>query len=168
MGLRDRSMSNFDSRPDTYAHIDQVRRLMTLCIHDLIERSVVHDASKLQSPEVEAFDIISPRLHGTTYGSDEYKATMREFKPALDHHVTQNTHHPEAHADGVHGMSMLDLLEMCCDWIAASRRHADGDVLKSLDINAERFGYGDELKGVLERTIWTILILDGPQSPEPS
>lgn len=150
-------MSTYDSRPDTYAHIDQVRRLMTLCIHDLIDRSVVHDKSKLESPEVEAFDIISPRLHGVTYGSDEYRATMTEFKPALDHHVTQNPHHPEAHADGIQGMSMLDLLEMCCDWIAASRRHADGDVLRSLDINQERWGYGDELKRLLRNTIEAIL-----------
>jgi hypothetical protein len=148
---------SYDSRPDTYAHIDAVRALMTLAIHDLIERARVHDASKLQSPEVEAFDVISPRLHGVTYGSEDYKATMREFKPALDHHVTQNTHHPEAHANGVHGMSVLDLLEMCCDWIAASRRHADGDVLASLDINAERFGYGDELKTTLRNTITAIL-----------
>lgn len=150
-----------DSRPATYEHIDQVRALMTLCIHELLERARVHDASKLRPPELEAFDVISERLHGCSYGSDEYRATLREFKPALDHHVTQNRHHPEAHQDGIHGMTLLDLLEMTCDWIAASRRHADGDAYRSIrKVNMERFDFGDELASLLERSVAEILELE--------
>lgn len=54
-----------------------------------------------------------------------------------------NTHHPE-HWHGIKNMSPLDLIEMLCDWKAATRRHATGDLLKSIRINAERFGYDQD------------------------
>ena len=38
-------------------------------------------------------------------------------------------------------MTLLDMLEMLCDWRAASLRHADGDIYQSLVINRARFGY---------------------------
>lgn len=50
---------------------------------------------------------------------------------------------------GIRGMSLLDILEMLCDWKAATLRHADGDLLKSIEINQRRFGYTDELKSIL-------------------
>jgi hypothetical protein len=143
-----------DSRPATYEHIDRVRALMTLGIHDMIEKARVHDASKLVSPEVEVFDVITERLHGLTYDSPEYHASMAEFRAGLDHHVTQNSHHPEAHEDGVQGMTLLELFEMACDWTAASERHEDGDVIRSIrEANPKRFGYGPEITRLLENTV---------------
>ena len=50
-------------------------------------------------------------------------------------------------------MNLVDLLEMACDWMAAAERHADGDVLKSIEINQKRFGYSDELKRILLNTV---------------
>jgi hypothetical protein len=49
-------------------------------------------------------------------------------------------------------MSLLDLLEMLCDWKAASERHADGDIARSLRINRERFGIDGQLAAILENT----------------
>lgn len=150
-----------DSRPDTWMHIDEVRGLLTLVIQDLAGRAWLHDQSKLVSPEVEAFDVISERLHGSTYGGPEYQATMDEFREQLDHHVMQNAHHPEAHAGGIQGMSLIDLLEMTCDWMAASRRHADGDVMRSIrEVNMARFGFGPELAGILENTVTVLLAME--------
>lgn len=146
--------TSYDSAPATYEHIAQVRGLVMGAAFELLQRGHEHDASKLREPEKSAFDVITPRLHGVTYGSEEYRATMAEFRPALDHHVLASPHHPEHFGEaGIHGMSLIDLLEMLCDWIAASRRHADGDVRKSIAINAERFGYGEEVAGFLLRTI---------------
>ena len=54
---------------------------------------------------------------------------------------------------GLEGMNLLDLIEMLCDWKAATLRHNDGDMLKSLEINAKRFGYSDELKQIFKNTI---------------
>ena len=52
-------------------------------------------------------------------------------------------------------MTLVDLLEMLCDWKASSMRHQDGNILKSIEINQTRFGYTDELKKILENTaLW--------------
>lgn len=49
-------------------------------------------------------------------------------------------------------MNLVDLIEMMCDWYAATKRHGNGDLMKSVDINQERFGYGDELKQIFINT----------------
>jgi hypothetical protein len=54
---------------------------------------------------------------------------------------------------GINGMTLLDLIEMICDWKAATLRHGDGDIYKSLEINAERFKYSGQLKQILKNTI---------------
>lgn len=59
---------------------------------------------------------------------------------------------PETHK-GLHGMSLLDLVEMLCDWKAATLRHADGDIRRSIEINQKRFGYSDELKQIFLNTL---------------
>lgn len=146
-------MSEYDSRADTCQHIRQVQELLQICFDDLIRRSDVHDASKLESPEREIFDEMTPLLKGSTYGSDEYKAMLARMKPALDHHYAKNSHHPEHYANGIRGMSLLDLVEMLCDWKAATMRHADGDIRKSIEINQKRFGYSDELKEIFVNTL---------------
>jgi hypothetical protein len=112
--------SNMDSRIDTYQHIQTVQRFMGHAIRNLLDRQRVHDQSKLVSPEKEAFDELTPKLAGLTYGSDEYRACLRSMKPAISHHHAANSHHPEHFADGIKGMSLLDLVELICDWKAAT------------------------------------------------
>lgn len=143
-----------DSRVATYEHIQQVQRRIYAVIANLLRRAQEHDQSKLVSPEVEAFDEFTPKLAGMTYGSDEYKACLAAMKPALDHHYAANAgHHPEGNPDGIRGMSLLDLTEMVLDWDAASKRHNDGSILRSIEINQKRFGYSDELKQTLLNTV---------------
>jgi hypothetical protein len=146
----------YDSRPDTCAHIRQVQSLLGRVIEELERRRSVHDASKLESPEKEAFDEFTPKLAGTTYGSEDYKGYLAAMKSALDHHYAANSHHPEHFPDGVLGMSLLDLVEMICDWKAATLRHHDGDIRRSIEINQGRFGYSDELKRILSNTLAVI------------
>lgn len=199
-----------DSRLETYRHIQTVQGIMAGVIADLLRRQHVHDQSKLASPEVEVFDEYTPKLAGSTYGSEEYKSYLAAMKPALDHHYAANSHHPEhyrwrcgvcerrctdaqwlaapqgpndsgqrycpgccrngmiyesalvSEADkGLHGMSLLDLIEMLCDWKAATLRHDDGDIRRSIEINQKRFGYSDELKAVL---LNTLAVVEGNQS----
>jgi hypothetical protein len=53
----------------------------------------------------------------------------------------------------IRSMSILDLIEMVCDWKAAGERHEDGgDLHRSIEVMQERFGYGDELKSILHKT----------------
>ena len=56
-------------------------------------------------------------------------------------------------ASGVNGMDLLDVVEMLCDWKAAGMRHADGDILKSLKINRERFNIEPQLYEILVNTV---------------
>lgn len=142
----------YDSRADTLAHIGDVRARLAAVVKDLERRQAAHDLSKLADPEKATFDKFTPKLEGSTYGGEEYKAFLAAMKPALDHHYAHNSHHPEHYADGVRGMCLLDVVEMLCDWKAATLRHADGDLRKSIEINQRRFGYSDELKQILLNT----------------
>jgi hypothetical protein len=143
---------NYDSRPETYEHISVVRGLLLQVVHDLLHRAHVHDRSKLVEPELSVFDEFTPRLRESTYGSQEYQDYLAAMGEGLRHHYAANTHHPEHWPSGVHDMTLVDLLEMLADWRAATQRHADGDLIRSIEINAERFGYGKEVEGLLLRT----------------
>ena len=75
------------------------------------------------------------------------------MKPALDHHYRFNKHHPEYYADGIKGMNLIDLVEMFCDWLAATKRHKDGDIFESIKINKARFGYSGLLETIFLNTV---------------
>jgi hypothetical protein len=137
---------------ETLKHIRRVQQLLGTLATDLIGRAARHDASKLVSPEAEVFEEFTGKLKNSTYGSDEYKSFLAGMKPALDHHYAANPHHPEHYPDGIRGMSLLDLIEMLADWKAATERHADGSLARSLELNQKRFGYSDELRAILTNT----------------
>jgi len=54
---------------------------------------------------------------------------------------------------GVEGMNLIDILEMIADWQAASERHGDGDIRRSIEINAKRFNLSDQLTAILLNTV---------------
>jgi hypothetical protein len=146
-------MTQYDSALDTLAHIQRVRELIADAVSDLMIRAINHDASKLRSPEKEAFDRVTPKLRESEYGSPEYKRNVEDLGHALEHHYENNDHHPEYHHAGIRDMDLLQVMEMLCDWLAAVERHADGDIIKSIEMNAERFGYGEEMKTLLLNTV---------------
>jgi hypothetical protein len=49
-------------------------------------------------------------------------------------------------------MDLIDLLEMFCDWKAASERHANGNIYKSIKINKQRFNISDQLEQIFINT----------------
>lgn len=142
----------YDSAEDTKRHIEAVRNLLAIVVLDLAKRSQDHDASKLQEPEKSMFDEYTPKLRALTYGSDEYKSCLVKMGEALKHHYENNSHHPEHYENGVDDMDLMDVVEMLCDWIAASRRHADGSVRDSLIINRDRFKLSPQLYKILCNT----------------
>lgn len=145
-------MPDYDSTADTLAHSRRVGELMAEAITELIGRSHRHDLSKTLPPEKATFDRVTPRLRSLTYGSADYKASLAEMGDALAHHYTENRHHPEHHADGVAGMTLMDLVEMLADWKTAGERHADGSLARSLRLQRERFDLSDQLHSVLINT----------------
>lgn len=146
-------MNEYDSEQDTLAHIATVNKYMSRIIMELAERGAVHDASKLEEPEKTVFDKVTPALKGLTYGSPEYNQSLSEMKPALVHHYNSNRHHPEHFKNGMQDMTILDLVEMFCDWCAATERHDDGNIGKSIHINGKRFGYGKTLQKIFCNTV---------------
>lgn len=136
----------------TARHIRRVGWLLTDVAADLSKRAVNHDASKWSPEEWPAFEMATPKLATLTYGSEEYKASLKAIKPAIRHHNQVNRHHPEHHKGGVNDMTLLDLMEMLCDWKAATERHHDGSIVKSFEHNKDRFGISPQLLTILQNT----------------
>jgi len=136
----------------TQKHIRRVTALIHKVVKELLDRSEHHDVSKLEAPEVEAFTEFTPKLAECTYGSDEYKSYLDQMKPALDHHYAHGRHHPEHFKNGIEDMSLIDIVEMLCDWKAASERHNDGNIRRSIELNANRFSISPQMVKILENT----------------
>src|SRR5215203_1101111 len=142
-----------DSTADTLEHIEKVQARIFRMRVNLFQRALAHDASKLEEPEKSGYDVLTIKLNDCVYGSDEYKAALVEAKPVIDHHYAANSHHPEHYENGIAGMSLLDIVEMLCDWKAASERTKQGSIMQSLKHNKERFGIDDQLAAILENTV---------------
>jgi hypothetical protein len=137
----------------TKQHIKNVQMFLNHISVELMKRGRAHDKSKFKEPEFETFKIYTEKLATSTYGSEEYKTFLKEMKPALDHHYSHNSHHPEHNPNGIDGMNILDLVEMLCDWKAASMRHNDGDITKSIEYNSKRFNMSEQLKNIFINSI---------------
>jgi hypothetical protein len=138
---------------ETWQHIHDVRVLLTRVVGIFMRRMLTHDQTKLRDPEVEAFARMTPKLKGSTYGSEEYRRNLAELGPALQHHYRHNRHHPEHYDAGIEGMTLLDVVEMLADWKAATMRHDDGDIMRSIDVNADRFGLSPQLCQLMRNTV---------------
>lgn len=137
----------------TKDHIKNVQMFLNFMAKEIDSRGDAHDKSKLEEPEFETFCEYTAKLATSTYGSDEYKTFLKEMKPALDHHYQNNRHHPEHFEKGIDGMNIIDVLEMLCDWKAASMRHNNGDIFKSIELNTGRFKLSPQLKNILLNSV---------------
>jgi hypothetical protein len=137
---------------ETRKHIANVGKFISIIVRHLQKRAVDHDASKMDTPELELFTEYTEKLAGCTYGSDEYKEFLKGLKPALDHHYAKNRHHPEHFPNGIDDMTLVDLVELFADWKSATLRHNDGNLLKSIEINTKRFNISPQLTKILQNT----------------
>lgn len=145
-----------NSEPETRKHIAEVTRYVHMFVKQMLDRALQHDTSKLEEPEKSVFDEFTPKLHGISYGSPEYRACMDAMKVAIQHHQQNNDHHPEFHQDpygnNLSRMDLFQIVEMLCDWMAATKRHHDGNIFRSIEINAGRFGINPQLVQILRNT----------------
>lgn len=125
-------------------HKLKVAENLLIISNKLMERAFKHDNSKFSKVEYDGFLENTKILNSLEYGSEEYKNQLKELKPILDHHYSNNSHHPEHFENGINDMSILDLIEMVCDWKASVERHDTGDIDKSMEINKERFNIDDQ------------------------
>ena len=145
-----------ECRVETQKHIEKVRKYIRFITDRLTTRGVNHDASKLESPEVEMFAEYGDNLYKLTYDSIEYQKNLEVLKSALDHHYAYNRHHPQHFPNGIEDMTLIDIVEMIADWKAASERQHDGNLLVSIEKNAKRFNIDDQLKKILINTAKTL------------
>lgn len=138
---------------ETLKHIHRVRHFLWLMIEELDRRAREHDQSKLESPEAEVFGEHTPELGKTAYGSPEYAALLVKVKPATDHHYARNRHHPEHWPNGVEDMTLLDVVEMLCDWKAATERNLNGNIRTSIEHNTARYGLSPQLAAIMQNTV---------------
>ena len=141
-----------DSKFEILLHSRRVDEYLLQIVSKIHLRITKHDITKLEEPELTVFDVYSPKLKDTVYGSVEYKTYLNEMKVALRHHYQHNRHHPEHFDRGIDGMTLIDILEMFADWKAASERHEHGDFETSLLIQQDRFNMSDQLVDIFRNT----------------
>lgn len=144
----------YDSTQDTLKHVERVKYYINQVCTELMIRADDHDRSKLGPEEKPLFDEMTPKLKTLEYGTEEYKQSLNDLSPALVHHYECNSHHPEHFENGVAGMNLYDLVEMFCDWQAASERTKDGDIGKSVEIGIKRFNIEPQLSLILFNTCY--------------
>ncbi len=138
---------------ETLLHVERVRALMAPMALEILDRAKIHDESKFREPEAPVFAEHTPELKATPYGTPEYSELLKKVQVAIDHHYSKNRHHPQFHKNGINDMTLLDLIEMLCDWIASSERTLNGNIRKSLEVNAKRFEMSEQLVKILENTV---------------
>lgn len=138
---------------ETIKHIHRVRHFLYLMIEELDRRARDHDQTKLSSPEAEIFGEYTPELAKTEYDSPEYKALLEKVRPAIDHHYAKNRHHPEHWVNGVEDMTLPDLVEMLCDWKAATERNKNGNIRTSIEKNTVRYNLSPQLAKIMQNTV---------------
>jgi hypothetical protein len=143
-------MPMYNCTADVMAHKRKVRALVWAMIHGLIEAAALHDDSKLAEPEKSMFDRTTPLLQAAEFGSEAYKAALAGMGEGLAHHYATNSHHPEHFEDGIAGMTLIDLVEMVCDWMAAAQ--VKGNPV-NLDYLVQRFGISEQLAHILANTL---------------
>jgi len=140
----------YDCTTDVMKHRGKVEYWMRDLIQQLTDRARVHDDSKLREPEKSIFDTWTPNLKRVQFGSDEYKQALSAMGEGLKHHYEHNRHHPEHYPNGLNGMTIVDLIEMFCDWIAAAEEKKTGIDIAYL---SERFGINSQLVAVFANTL---------------
>lgn len=141
-----------ECRLSIQAHRQKVRKYIRFFTDRLTTRGERHDLSKLEEPQLSGFAQYTDCLKDLTYGSPEYYENLQALRPVLDHHYAVNRHHPEHWKNGISEMTLVDIIQMICDWKASSERQKDGNLLLSIEKNTERFNIDDQLKQILINT----------------
>lgn len=154
MEERTSARPNPDSSEDTLNHKAKVGYNLAQVVQELVHRAAVHDQSKLLPPEKEVYDRVRPLLDAAEYGSEEYHAATEQLGPAFEHHTAVNRHHPE-HFGSMRcsGMTLIDVIEMVCDWHAAAQRRPGGHVADGLQHNFSKYGIEMQLAAIIENTV---------------
>lgn len=126
---------------------------------NLIKRGLTHDDSKFSRIEKETYVEPVWKLNNTNveYGSKEYEELTDQMGDGWRHHLQNNDHHPDFHEnskDPFAEMNLFSLIEMLCDWIAASKRKNNSPD-KALEFI--KFEISPQLENILRNTLKEIV-----------
>ncbi len=140
-------------------HCNKVRFLVNKCVQELQKRGAEHDASKYTEAEAPYYEepvYILNHEGGPAFGSPEYKELTKKMGDGLKHHKEVNRHHPEHFENKIEGMNLVDIVEMVCDWIAASNRKSgkSNNPLDAIKVNREKgIDISPQLEAILRNTV---------------
>lgn len=157
-GASDEEMDNF--LKDTLSHIEKVQFFMRQSRINLQIRAIHHDRSKFSPEEAITYAKVVPEFKLYDYGSPEYDAVGDKLSQAWIHHESNNDHHPGFHKNGVDDMNLFMVLEMLCDWKAASMRNPNQDFKESLKLNIDKYNIGAALGEMLIKTAEDLNMFD--------
>jgi hypothetical protein len=140
----------------TQEHCEAVAQLTDVVTAKLHRQAVLHDASKFAEPEMSGFMQIMPEFKKMEFMDEAYKKALSS--DTIQHHYTHNRHHPEHFPNGISGMTLVDLVEMLCDWVAAKKRYSKepfcaADIQKQV----QRFNIEPQLAQILINTFEQVL-----------
>ena len=135
----------------TQEHIYNVRKLLNKFADVLKQKGETHDQSKLEEPEVDGWAAmdLEPRYE---YGSYEYYDKLRRFSEVFNHHYKVNSHHPEHFVNPEHEMTLIDMVEMLCDWFAYKQDIPIREGVELIRDQCDRFGFSDTIMSLLTNT----------------
>ena len=157
-------MEQIETEEYIKGHISRVRRHINTFIQLLIRRAEKHDKSKLEEPELSWWKEMDkePRY---PYGSKEYEQKLKRWSKVFKHHYQYNRHHPEHYEYGVSEMTLIDIVEMMCDWLGYKDTTTITEALKICDEQMVRYNISEELRQVIFNTLLRYYSLMGGKNP---
>ena len=157
-------MAQIETEEYIKGHISRVRRHIDTFIQLLIRRAENHDKSKLEEPELSWWKEMDkePRY---PYGSEEYKQKIKRWNKVFKHHYQYNRHHPEHYEYGVSEMTLIDIVEMMCDWLGYKDTTTVTEALKVCDDQMARYDISEELRQIIFNTLLRYYSLMGGKNP---
>lgn len=152
---------------ETRRHIHQVQQLMYRLNRELLNRCEKHDQSKLVDPEKTGFEQMDAEPY-YPYGSPEYFDKLERYRPILEHHYKNNSHHPEHYAGFIGEMDLLDIMEMLCDWASRREGLSIDETITLVEQQSERFNLPSILSSILLNTLKRYLATEFYDAPKPA
>ena len=157
-------MEQIDTEEYIKGHISRVRKHMNTFVQLLLKRAINHDKSKLEEPELSWWKEMDkePRY---PYGSEEYKQKIKRWDKVFKHHYKYNRHHPEHYEYGISEMTLVDIVEMMCDWLGYKDTIAISEALKVCDEQMKRYDIPDDIRQIIFNTLLRYYSLMGGFNP---
>ena len=99
------------------------------------------------------------------YGSKEYEQKLKRWSKVFKHHYQYNRHHPEHYEYGISEMTLIDIVEMMCDWLGYKDTTTITEALKVCDEQMVRYNISEELRQVIFNTLLRYYSLMGGKNP---